>query len=103
VNPQTFVDFYTAKDWKIGKNAMKDWRAAVRTWEERSASDAAKSTGGALALRSDAWTDVDRERHQSALNAKVADQNEPDIDLRKLAAGTPLGKALAGRQFEDTG
>lgn len=28
-----FVDFYTAKNWMIGKNKMIDWRAAVRTWE----------------------------------------------------------------------
>ena len=28
-------DFYTAKNWYIGKNKMKDWRAAVRTWEKR--------------------------------------------------------------------
>lgn len=33
IDAQTFVDFYTAKDWMIGKNKMKDWRAAVRTWE----------------------------------------------------------------------
>lgn len=33
VDPQTFIDFYTAKDWMIGKNKMRDWRAAVRTWE----------------------------------------------------------------------
>lgn len=33
INPQLFVDFYTAKDWCIGKNKMKDWKAAVRTWE----------------------------------------------------------------------
>jgi hypothetical protein len=37
VNPQKFVDFYTAKDWMIGKNKMKDWRAAVRTWENKDA------------------------------------------------------------------
>ena len=28
-----FVDYYTANGWKVGKNPMKDWRAAVRTWE----------------------------------------------------------------------
>tara|TARA_R110002020_G_scaffold315845_4_gene530904 strand:- start:478 stop:990 length:513 start_codon:yes stop_codon:yes gene_type:complete len=28
-------DFYSAKDWMIGKNKMKDWKAAVRTWEEK--------------------------------------------------------------------
>lgn len=35
VNAQRFVDFYAAKGWKIGQNPMKDWRAAVRTWEAR--------------------------------------------------------------------
>lgn len=35
VNPQKFVDFYTAKGWKIGKESMKDWKASVRTWENR--------------------------------------------------------------------
>ena len=33
VDPEAFVDFYTSKGWLIGKNRMKDWRAAVRTWE----------------------------------------------------------------------
>lgn len=33
VNAQDFVDFYTSKGWFIGKNKMKDWQAAVRTWE----------------------------------------------------------------------
>ena len=34
VDAQSFVDFYESKGWMIGKNAMKDWRAAVRTWEK---------------------------------------------------------------------
>lgn len=33
VDPQAFVDFYESKGWMIGKNRMKDWKAAVRTWE----------------------------------------------------------------------
>ena len=33
VDPQSFVDFYTSKGWMVGKNRMKDWKAAVRTWE----------------------------------------------------------------------
>lgn len=33
VDPQTFVDFYSAKGWMVGKNHMKDWKACVRTWE----------------------------------------------------------------------
>lgn len=35
VNAQTFVDFYSAKGWKVGQNPMKDWKACVRTWEQR--------------------------------------------------------------------
>ena len=34
VDPQSFVDFYTAKGWMVGKNKMRDWKAAVRTWEQ---------------------------------------------------------------------
>jgi len=35
VNPKTFFDFYASKGWMIGKNHMKDWQAAVRTWEQK--------------------------------------------------------------------
>ena len=30
---EKFVNFYAAKGWQIGKNKMKDWKAAVRTWK----------------------------------------------------------------------
>ena len=33
VDPEKFVDYYTANGWMAGKNKMKDWRAAVRNWE----------------------------------------------------------------------
>lgn len=33
VDAQRFIDYYTANGWKVGRNAMKDWRASVRTWE----------------------------------------------------------------------
>ena len=33
VDPQRFIDYHTANGWKVGKNSMKDWKAAVRTWE----------------------------------------------------------------------
>ena len=39
VNAQRFVDFYTAKGWKIGKDTMRDWKAAVRTWEKKDGSN----------------------------------------------------------------
>ena len=37
VDAQAFVDFYEAKGWKVGSSPMKDWKAAVRTWEKRDA------------------------------------------------------------------
>lgn len=33
VNPEVWYDHYESNGWKVGKNAMKDWRAAVRKWE----------------------------------------------------------------------
>lgn len=33
VDAERFVDYYTSNGWKVGKNPMKDWKAAVRTWE----------------------------------------------------------------------
>lgn len=35
IDPESFVDFYESKGWLIGKNKMKDWKAAVRTWEKK--------------------------------------------------------------------
>lgn len=32
VDPKRFVDYYTSNGWKVGKNPMRDWKAAVRTW-----------------------------------------------------------------------
>lgn len=33
INPQYFIDYYETRDWCVGKNKMKDWQAAIRTWE----------------------------------------------------------------------
>ena len=35
VQPERFVNFYEAKGWMVGKNKMRDWKAAVRTWESK--------------------------------------------------------------------
>lgn len=36
VNAERFLDFYESKGWMVGKNKMKDWKAAVRNWERSS-------------------------------------------------------------------
>lgn len=33
IDPQAFVDYYEARDWRTGNSRIKDWRACVRTWE----------------------------------------------------------------------
>lgn len=33
VSAEKWYDYYTANGWKVGKNPMKDWKAAVRNWE----------------------------------------------------------------------
>lgn len=35
VNAEAFIAYYESNGWMIGKNRMKDWKAAVRTWEQR--------------------------------------------------------------------
>lgn len=43
LDAQAFFDFYESKGWKVGAAKMKDWRASVRTWEQRRKNE---NTGG---------------------------------------------------------
>ena len=45
VDPQAFVDFYESKGWVVGKSPMKDWKAAVRTWEHSRKQEGGSSGG----------------------------------------------------------
>jgi len=33
---EKFIDFYESKGWMVGKNKMKDWKAAIRNWLKKS-------------------------------------------------------------------
>ena len=35
IDAEAFYDFYQSKNWMVGKNKMKDWKASIRTWEQR--------------------------------------------------------------------
>ena len=50
VDPERFVDFYSAKGWMVGKNKMKDWKAAVRTWERNDGRKASPGQSGNIRL-----------------------------------------------------
>lgn len=47
IDAQHFINYYTANGWKVGKNPMKDWQAAVRMWAMRDAH------GGGFSKRND--------------------------------------------------
>ena len=61
IDPQYFLDYYTTTGWMRGKVKLKDWKAAVRTWERQDA----KWQG---------QTD-DRQQGASALRAAAAENN----------------------------
>lgn len=48
VNPERFIDFYAAKGWMIGANKMRDWKAAIRTWEQREDKHLLQSRGSPI-------------------------------------------------------
>jgi len=58
VDANKFYDYYESNGWHVGKNPMKDWRAAVRTWErkENYGTGNANSTNGAATGTS--WGEV---------------------------------------------
>ncbi len=55
IDAEAFIDFYSSKNWMIGKNKMKDWKAAVRTWERRNAK---KQTMGKLHSQINEWQEA---------------------------------------------
>ena len=50
IDAQQFIDFYESKGWKVGNQSMKDWKACVRTWEQRNKAEN-KSTKVAVASK----------------------------------------------------
>ena len=46
INPEMFVDFYASKGWLVGKSKMKDWKACVRTWENRDSTEKKQDDNG---------------------------------------------------------
>lgn len=57
VDAERWFYYYTSNGWKVGKNQMKDWRAAVRTWERDEKKTGAKMKTPYGGLRSDAKGD----------------------------------------------
>lgn len=61
VNAEHFCDYYESKGWKVGSAPMKDWKAAVRTWEQKEGR-APKKTPNGVRLGVGEWLDERGER-----------------------------------------
>ena len=55
IDAEAFIDFYESKNFYIGKNKMKDWKACVRTWERR---EIKKPTMSKLDAQINAWQEA---------------------------------------------
>ena len=59
VNPDTFWDYYQARDWKAGRLELKDWKAQVRYWESNGLGKANSSQGSSRGVPGSFW-DMDK-------------------------------------------
>ncbi|WP_321024987.1 DUF6291 domain-containing protein [Eisenbergiella porci] len=48
VDAECFVNFYESKGWMVGKNKMKDWKAAVRNWARNDQKSSPKAGNKAI-------------------------------------------------------
>lgn len=62
VDAERFYDHYESNGWKVGKNTMKDWKAAVRTWE-RNGFDTGKRGSDPFDVRNQYWDESDPTVH----------------------------------------
>mgnify|MGYP003134504963 FL=1 len=60
VNAKKFIAFYESKGWMVGKNKMKDWEAAVRSWEQAEQNNNSSIKGSSRAFVQE--SDKQRER-----------------------------------------
>lgn len=75
VDAQRFVDFYASKGWKVGNQPMKDWRAAVRTWERDRPPTISRNRG-----RSQTFDNYDEHRDDGVVHPIELDLSELDND-----------------------
>lgn len=67
--PEQWYDYYEANGWKVGRNAMKDWKACIRSWERRRAEEQANKP-----------KTREQEMHELYLKAVEEDRKEAELD-----------------------
>ena len=66
IDAERFVDYYASIGWRVGKNPMKDWRAAVRTWVKKDTpKPEPENCGYVLAPAEDPWITAMRKQREA--------------------------------------
>lgn len=76
VDPERFVSHYESNGWRVGRNPMRDWRAAVRTWEKNAGQYDARPRSQSGSSSSDHLFDGVRAFLQAGRNGEGADHDE---------------------------
>lgn len=77
VNAERFYSYYESNGWKVGKNSMKDWKAAVRNWE---------TNGYKNDVASDLGEDADK-YYRVAMEAAKRDREETEQQFQEMRGG----------------
>jgi len=75
VDAQLWYDHYEANGWKVGKVAMKDWRAAVRTWAKNEFGGVGNGKGGKGPMPADEYN-AERERRLAKTRALLEESRK---------------------------
>ena len=79
VKPNVFVDFYEARDWYVGRTAIKKWKPIVKLWHERAVEGKSNRTSGNEKTVGSFSSAVDDETYWSALEDKVKAQGDASM------------------------
>ncbi len=69
IDHDKFLNYYQSNGWMVGKNKMKDWKAAIRTWEGNSDGRRQGNSGRGSGAQVDDWqgsgelSEADRQRN----------------------------------------
>lgn len=78
INAEQFFDFYESKNWFVGKNKMKDWKACVRTWEQRS-----NNSNNKKIIKTPDWYDDYKKELEGQEQEKK--EQKPSEELKNMA------------------
>jgi hypothetical protein len=87
VDPERWMDHYTSNGWMVGKNRMKDWRAAVRTWEKNT---------HPLVVKTSSTNSGQPIRATTVHQARVLEDDTMARNLLRKKYGTPDERNIVG-------